>query len=188
MIDDERLLAALDESYRFGALGEEAILALSHGERFLAALGAARFVLDLGSGGGVPGLIIAVRRPDLRLTLLDRRTARTDLLLRLVSRLGLSERVAVIAGEATKIGLDAHYFGQFDTVVCRSFGTPSTTARCARPFLSPQGRLVVSEPPDSEARWDHPRIAALGFRSVTSPPSLQVLAVTSGEFRQNSSD
>jgi SAM-dependent methyltransferase len=186
MVDDELLLAALEESHRFGALGEAAVVALSHGERFLAALGAARFVLDLGSGGGVPGLIIAARCPDLRVTLLDRRTARTDLLLRLVGRLGLADRVEVVAGDAEKVGRDPRYNGQFDTVVCRSFGAPLTTARCARPFLAPQGRLVVSEPPDNEPRWDHPSIGALGFTAVASPPTLQVLTVSDDEFGSKS--
>ena len=45
-------------------------------------------VVDLGSGGGVPGLVIARARPDLRLVLVDRRAARTDHLPRLVRRLG----------------------------------------------------------------------------------------------------
>jgi 16S rRNA G527 N7-methylase RsmG len=181
MIDDERLLAALDESRRFGALGEQAEVALSHGERFLAALGAARFVLDLGSGGGVPGLVIAVRRPDLHLTLLDRRTARTDLLLRLVGRLGLTDRVTVLAGEATELGVDPRYYGKFDAVVCRSFGTPLVTAHCAKPFLAVGGRLVVSEPPTGEARWDLPEIASLGFRPATSPLGIQVLIGQAGQ-------
>ena len=35
-------------------------------------------MVDLGSGGGVPGLVIARARPDLRLVLVDRRAARTD--------------------------------------------------------------------------------------------------------------
>ena len=51
-------------------------------------------VVDLGSGGGVPGLVIARARPDLRVVLVDRRSSRTDHLSRLVRRLGLDDRVA----------------------------------------------------------------------------------------------
>ena len=53
-------------------------------------------VVDLGSGGGVPGLVIADARPDLRLVLVDRRATRTDHLRRLVGRLGLADRVEVV--------------------------------------------------------------------------------------------
>lgn len=175
MGDDHLLLTVLAESQRFGALGEPPEVALGHAERFLAALGAARVVLDLGSGGGVPGLVLAVRRPDLTLVLLDRRTARTDLLRRLTMKLGVSDRVHVVSGDALVLGLQPDLAGVFDTVVCRSFGSPAVTATCAAPFLNATGRLVVSEPPASLDRWGGPGVVKSGLRVVESPPGLQVL-------------
>ena len=44
-------------------------------------------MLDIGSGGGLPGLVIAHDRPDVHVTLIDRREKRTDLLQRQVTRL-----------------------------------------------------------------------------------------------------
>jgi 16S rRNA G527 N7-methylase RsmG len=175
MTDDSLLLDVLHESQRFGALGETPEVAIQHSERFLAALGAAGSVLDLGSGGGVPGLVLAMRRPDLRLVLLDRRTARTDLLSRLVHRLGVADRVSVLAGDAAVFGKDPVWIAAFDAVVCRSFGTPAVTARMASPFLPSNGLLVVSEPPDSPGRWSSEDVARHGLSPTTSPDGLQVL-------------
>lgn len=175
MTDDALLLEVLGQSQRFGALGESPETAIAHSERFLAALGAASSVLDLGSGGGVPGLTVAWRRPDLRLTLMDRRTARTDLLERLVRKLGVSERVSVAAGDATVLGLEARFSSTFDTVICRSFGTPEVTARTAGLFLQSGGILVVAEPPTGSTRWDSDEISRLGYSPVPSPVYLQIL-------------
>lgn len=178
MADDSLLLEVLAESHRYGALGETPELAILHSERFLAALGAASSVLDLGSGGGIPGLVLAVRRPDLSFVLLDRRTARTDLVLRLVHRLGVADRVRVVAGEAASIAKQVGYRGQFDTVVSRSFGGPAVTARHAAPFLRPGGILAVSEPPETLSRWDTPEVLLTGLIPVKSPVGLQILQKT----------
>jgi 16S rRNA (guanine527-N7)-methyltransferase len=175
MADDALLIEVLQESHRFGALGETPEVAIQHSERFLAALGAASSVLDLGSGGGIPGLVLAVRRTDLHVALLDRRSARTDLLRRLVHRLGVSDRVTVLAGEAAVFGRQAHYRGAFDAVACRSFGTPAVTTRMAAPFLRNGGLLVVSEPPDSPERWMTDEVGKGGFVTCDSPDGLQVL-------------
>lgn len=175
MADDSLLLEVLDESHRFGALGETPDVALAQSERFLAALGAASSVLDLGSGGGIPGLVLAARRPDLRLALLDRRTARTDLLSRLIGKLGVADRVTVLSGEAATIGRDSRYVGSFDAVVCRSFGPPSLTARLAHPFLSTDGILVVSEPPEDHDRWSLLDMLRLGFVDEQTLTGLKVL-------------
>lgn len=175
MADDALLIEVLQESHRFGALGETPEVAIAHSERFLAALGAASSVLDLGSGGGIPGLVLAVRRPDLRVMLLDRRTARTDLLRRLVHRLGITDRVTVLAGEAAVFGKQDKYRGAFDAVVCRSFGTPAVTTRMAGPFLGNGGLLIVSEPPDSHGRWTTDAATRGEFVTCDSPDGLQVL-------------
>ena len=175
MADDSLLLEVLAESNRFGALGEAPELAILHSERFLAALGAASSVLDLGSGGGIPGLVLAVRRPDLSFVLLDRRTARTDLVIRLVHRLGVADRVRVVAGDAASVAKQVGYRGQFDTVVSRSFGGPEVTAQRAAPFLQPGGILVASEPPETLSRWDTPGVVRTGLIPIQSPSGLQML-------------
>ncbi len=57
-------------------------------------------VLDVGSGAGLPGIPLAILRPDLRLTLLDSLLRRTSFLELAVSELGLGGRVQVVRGRA----------------------------------------------------------------------------------------
>src|SRR5215204_5250042 len=75
-----------------------------HAGSFVDALvGVQGTVLDLGSGGGVPGLVIAEARPDLFVVLVDRRATRTDHLRRLVARLGWRDRVEVVTADAAAL-------------------------------------------------------------------------------------
>ncbi len=60
-------------------------------------------VIDLGAGGGIPGLVIAHDRPDLHLTMVDRRSKRTDFLERVMRRLRWSAHVAVIAADVEAV-------------------------------------------------------------------------------------
>jgi 16S rRNA (guanine527-N7)-methyltransferase len=104
-------------------------------------------VLDLGSGGGIPGLVLAHAWPDAELVLLDAAARRTAFLETAVASLGLAARVTVVRSRAEQAGRDATLRGRFDVVVARGFGPPAVTAECAAPFLQVGGRLLVSDPP-----------------------------------------
>jgi 16S rRNA (guanine527-N7)-methyltransferase len=106
-------------------------------------------LVDLGSGGGLPGLVIATEWPEASLVLLDANERRTDFLARAVFRLGLGDRVSVVKDRAESFGRDPQYRGSFDGVVVRSFGPPAVVAECAAPLLRPGGWIIVSEPPGS---------------------------------------
>jgi 16S rRNA (guanine527-N7)-methyltransferase len=125
---------------------------IEHSESFVAALaGVSGTIVDLGSGGGVPGLVIAWRRPDLAVVLVDRRATRTDHLRRLVARLGLGGRATVVTSEAR--ALPCLLADAVDAVVARGFGPPGVVLRAAAPILADGGLLVVSEPPGDADRW-----------------------------------
>jgi 16S rRNA (guanine527-N7)-methyltransferase len=145
----------LEEAARHGLIGSGPVaVAIAHAGRFAVALRPARRVVDLGSGAGLPGLVVAALRPDMELVLLDARRRRTDFLERAVGRLGWTERVSVVNARAETIGRDARWRGEFDAVVARSFGSPSVTAECGAPLLRVGGQLLVSEPPGpSTDRW-----------------------------------
>lgn len=110
--------------------------------------------VDLGSGAGLPALVLAVAFPETTWTLIERRAGRTDLLRRAVHRLELLDRVDVITGDAAIVGW-TDLRGKADWVTARSFGTPGDTAEVAAPLLRAGGSLLVSEPIDSklETRW-----------------------------------
>jgi 16S rRNA (guanine527-N7)-methyltransferase len=177
---DETLFEVLDSLRERGAHGESSLVnAVGHAEAFLAAFPLdVRRVIDLGSGGGLPGLVLAVRRPSVVFTLVDRRERRMDLLRLAVFRLGLADRVEVLTDDVVRLATDKGYAAGFDVVTARAFGPPMLTASCARPFLRTGGAVIVSEPPASSAgdRWDDDALAGLGLtRSVQSFPQVQRL-------------
>ena len=158
---DPALLAALSTIRDRGPIGEASLdAAIEHADQYVAVLPAGAVELaDLGSGGGLPGLVIAVRRPELRITLVERRATRADLLRRAVSALGLSERVFVLAADVSQVAAERPR--SFDVVTARSFAAPPITARWAGELLRSGGRLIVSEPPaDDPSRWPAPLLAA----------------------------
>ena len=126
---------------------------IAHSAAFLAPLTeVSGTVIDLGSGGGVPGLVIAWMRADLHVVLVDRRATRTDHLRRLVHRLGLHDRVDVLTVDAA--ALPRRLSCPADAVVARGFGPPELVAAATRRVLRPSGLLVVTEPPDlTTDRW-----------------------------------
>lgn len=147
---------ALREAQRLGFLGSRPVPeTIAHADAFVRALRHVQGpVLDLGSGGGVPGLVIADRRPDLPLVLLDRRQKRADALERAVRRLGWSDRVQVLCDDAHSVAQSSRWRHTFHGVVARGFGPPDATLRVAADLVAPGGLVVISEPPPHQGdRW-----------------------------------
>ena len=143
------LLVVLEQARSLGFLGPGPVE--SHVERALDGLSlipdSTARALDLGSGGGVPGLPLALARPELVWVLLDGSVKRAEFLGHAVEELGLAGRVEVRAARAEEAGREPGCRGGFDLVTARSFGPPAVTAECAAPFLRVGGTLVVAEPP-----------------------------------------
>lgn len=160
--DGAELVGALSESQRLGMLGARPIPdVIAHSDSFVDALiDVHGVVIDLGTGGGVPGLVIAARRPDLRLVLMDRRQTRTDHVRRLVSRLGWDDRVTVWTGDVTAA---TECRGVADAVVSRGFGPPHDLLKAAAPLLTADGVVVVSDPPTGSDRWAPDLLRRYGF-------------------------
>jgi 16S rRNA (guanine527-N7)-methyltransferase len=144
-------------------------------------------ILDLGSGGGLPGLVMATEWPEATLVLLDANRRRVHFLERAVLSCGLQGRVQVVQQRAEVSGRDPDFRGRFDGVVARSFGAPAVVAECAAPFLRRDGWMIVSEPPaetpptsdddgqelltpaelpDESGRWPSAPLALLGLTPV----------------------
>lgn len=119
-------------------------------------------VLDLGSGGGLPGLVAALLAPTAQLTLLDRQARRTAFLRSAVAALGLADRCDVVTASAESAAHESAWRGRFDVVFARSFGPPPVVLECAGGFLSPQGVLIVAEPPSGD-RWSDVDLSPYGM-------------------------
>ncbi len=177
-MNEDRLRAQLERARALGFLGPGPVAGhLAHAAGFLAALvGVTGRVIDLGSGGGVPGLVIAVQRPDLEIVLVDAMAKRCRFLEAALAALDLHQ-VEVVEGRAEVLGRGP-LRATAEAVVARGFGPPATTAECAAPLLQVGGLLVVSEPPSGPDRWPVDGLALLGLRSLrrtTSAPVIQVL-------------
>jgi 16S rRNA (guanine527-N7)-methyltransferase len=172
--DDERLLLeTLRAAQRLGFFGAAPIEhAVAHARQFVTALEAGPSpvaIVDIGSGGGLPGLVLASAFRSATVELVDRRQKRTDFLERAVRRLGWAhvtvrctdvEQVArAVEGEARPAP---------DVVTARGFGPPDVTVRLARRLVGMGGRIVISEPPAGE-RWSIDLVEGLGLTLVRYP-------------------
>lgn len=138
---------------------------LDHARGFAEVIGDTRagLFLDLGSGGGLPGLVLAAAWPATRWLLVDASRRSVDFLSIAAAELGIAGRVEVVQARAEELGRDPGVRGTARVVTARSFGPPAVTAECAAPFLVEGGRLVVSEPPmEGGGRWPAEGLALLG--------------------------
>jgi len=163
---DDALVAVLERSRDLGFLGPGPVERhVEHAAAFAAAVVAPPVrALDLGAGGGVPGLVLARRWPDSGWTLLDAQARRCTFLVDAVAELGLDDRVEVVHGRAEVAGREVGRRAAYDLVVARSFAAPAVTAECGAAFLQVGGTLVVAEPPDADpARWPADGLAGFGL-------------------------
>jgi 16S rRNA (guanine527-N7)-methyltransferase len=120
--------------------------------------------IDLGTGAGVPGVLLALARPASRWVLVDSSKRRCALAADAVAAVGLEERVGVRHIRVEDLARDHDIRGCADLVVARSFGSPPEVAECGLTLLGPRGRLVVSVTKETERRWREADSSELEFR------------------------
>lgn len=119
---------------------------------------------DLGSGAGLPGLVLALGFPRSTWTLVESMLRRARVLVEAVDELQLAGRVDVETQRAELVGQSPTCRNTADVVVARSFGPPAVAAECAAPLLRIGGVLLVSEPPSSQGdRWPPTTLGELGL-------------------------
>lgn len=125
-----------------------------------------RKIYDLGSGGGVPALVLIEEFKEWEFVLIERKEKRANFLFEAINALNASERVEIVCDEAENVARDEKFSFGADFVTARSFGPPAITAECACRLLKLNGLLVVSEPPGSTDRWMHVKLSLTGLNSV----------------------
>lgn len=95
-------------------------------------------VCDIGSGAGLPGLVLAIARPDLRITLVEPLLRRTTFLEEVCQELGLTH-VEVIRGKAELL----HGERSFDVVTSRAVAPLDRLLGWSMPLVAPTGALVA---------------------------------------------
>jgi 16S rRNA (guanine527-N7)-methyltransferase len=137
-----------------------------------------RDVLDLGTGGGFPGMVIAIERPDLRVTLLDATRKKIEFLQEVAASLGLD--VSTVHGRAED--LHTTHAGAFDVVTARAVAPLEQLVPWALPFLAPGGQLhaIKGERWPDELRAALPVIQRSGA-TVVRVPGQEKVSPSAGE-------
>ena len=99
-------------------------------------------LIDVGSGPGIPGLVIAVLRPDIRVTLLDSDSHRTGFLTHVAGVLGLRSLV-VVNRRAEEAGHDPRLREQFDIATARALAPPAVLCELVLPLVRVGGALAA---------------------------------------------
>jgi 16S rRNA (guanine527-N7)-methyltransferase len=124
-------------------------------------------VLDVGSGAGLPGIPLAIMKPDMRFTLLDSNGKKTRFLKQAVIELSLSERVQVI-----KSRIEEYRPAQsFDTVISRAFASLGDFAESCL-HLCDQHSIILAmkgRRPDSEMSTLQSGVEVVSVTPITVP-------------------
>lgn len=119
-------------------------------------------LVDVGSGGGLPGVVLALARPDLRVTLLDSMLRRTTFLSEVVNDLALSDQVEVVRARAEERRLAA------DVVTARAVSDLATVATWSAGLARSGGLLLAQRGAAARVEIaEHARpIRAAGWQGV----------------------
>jgi 16S rRNA (guanine527-N7)-methyltransferase len=141
-------------------------------------------IADIGSGAGLPGIPLALARPDLRLTLIEPLLRRSEFLREVVEDLGIE--ITIVRGRAEDRSVRKQV-GEMDAVVSRAVATLDKLTKWSVPLLRPDGRMVAikGERADEEIREHRRVMASLGAVDVRvmrcgadylDPPATAVVA------------
>lgn len=132
--------------------------------------------LDVGTGGGLPGLVLAILEPAVEWTLLDSTAKKIDAVRGFATALGLGN-VHAIAGRAESLAHDPSYRETFHGTVSRAVASLPTLVELCRGFVPEGGQVVAIKGP----RWQEElaasrealtalRLGAVHAEEVTSAP------------------
>ncbi|MBT8338641.1 MAG: 16S rRNA (guanine(527)-N(7))-methyltransferase RsmG [Desulfatitalea sp.] len=110
-------------------------------------------LLDIGTGGGFPGLPLKIMRPDQSMLLIDGSRKKISFVREVIRRLALpAARAEQWRVEALGARVDCRH--KFDVIVCRAWTHLQTATRMALPLLASGGRLIVYQGPEDAPAED----------------------------------
>jgi 16S rRNA (guanine527-N7)-methyltransferase len=122
-------------------------------------------IADIGSGAGLPGIPLALARPDLRLTLIEPLLRRSDFLREVADDLDLE--IEIVRGRAEERSV-RQQVGEMDAVVSRAVASVDKLTKWSMPLLRPDGRMIAikGERADEEIREHRRVMTSLGAVDV----------------------
>ena len=106
-------------------------------------------ILDIGSGAGLPGLAIAIARPQWKVTSLDGTGKKVRFQQEVIRKLGLRNAEA-IQGRAEELARDDGWREKFDAALARALGDLAKVAGLALPLVRPGGEVLAWKGPAAE--------------------------------------
>lgn len=122
-------------------------------------------VADVGSGAGLPGLVWAIVRNDIDVTLIESMRRRTDFLSECITALGLQHRVSVVRGRAEELAMAGH----FNVVTARAVAPLTRLVPWVYPLIARPGSLIALKGENAAHELDDaaPILAELGAGSTS---------------------
>ena len=134
-----------NKKFNITAITDPHEVALKH---FVDALALAPFVppganlIDVGSGGGFPGLPLKICRPDVHVVMVDAARKKISFINHVIRMSGLTHAKG-IHSRVENLGADIKFSGQFDVVVSRAFTALGRFVSLALPLLSDTGMVIA---------------------------------------------
>ncbi|MBI3006379.1 MAG: 16S rRNA (guanine(527)-N(7))-methyltransferase RsmG [Ignavibacteriales bacterium] len=117
-------------------------------------------ILDLGSGGGLPGIPLKILEPTFRLTLLDSTQKKITAVQDIIQKLNL-DRAEAVWGRAEEYGNKAQYKGKYDYVVSRAVAPLRDLVKWSTGFLKKKGHPLSDKETGSRFAVEPPALIAL---------------------------
>ena len=148
----EMNLTRVDEDFREAADRNylDSLTVLEH-------LGDARTLIDVGTGAGLPGIPIAILKPDLSVTLLDALSKRVSFLQRVVEALDLN--VQCVHGRAEDAAKRSEFRDAFDISTARAVAEMNVLSEWLLPFVKPGGKMLALKGPMAEEETERAKNA-----------------------------
>ena len=129
-----------------------------------------RRCIDVGTGGGFPGLAVAIALPGAELTLVDSVGRKTAAVAAMARSLGMAERVRVRTERVERTGQDPNCRGRFDLAMARAVASAPVVAEYLVPLLHANGQALLYRgrwQPDDQSDLD-PALALLKAKTVAT--------------------
>ncbi len=137
-------------------------------------------VLDLGTGGGLPGIPIKICQEHLQISLLDSNHRKIAFLQQVIDKLNLKKSI-LICGRAESIAHEDIHREQYDCVISKAVAETSVLAELALPFLKLGGTALLYKGPRGEIEAERAKIAIDLCGGVIT--KVWTYTLSSGEFR-----
>jgi len=126
--------------------------------------------LDVGSGGGLPGIVLAIALPELRVTLNDIVHKKTAFQSQAKVQLRLNN-LSVVTGRVESLRPGVEVPGKFDLIVSRAFAELSDFVTLARHLVADDGRILAMKGvrPEAEAARVPAGATVLGIERLNVP-------------------